>query len=404
MVSFTHYLKIFGMTVAATGLMISKVYASETGNEFSLSGTKSGTKSGIISETYVDIETNAELPTQPITEPSKKEETQPSMEDVTTVPTEEVTESSTEISTEAPTEKPTEAPSVKPTEAPTESPTVKPTIAPTKPVVKPTEPPTAKPTVAPTVAPTQAPTTKPTEVPTEVPTEIPTVRPTEAPTEKPTEVPTEAPTVKPTEAPTEKPTEVPAEPLKTKPTYDYEKFTKVEHKTLNGVFKYANLSMAMKEVEVSLIPDDVLRNSIDTNIVTFDKYINEVLALINIHRVNNGLHELKINDTLMQAAMHRAVENAYSEWNVVAYENGLAKRHIRPNWQPANSIIFEYDIVGHFGEVFGRYQTTPCDIVTGWKNSVSHNKLLLKGEYTSIGIGIAQDCNGYYYWIAVFNW
>ena len=380
MVSFTHYLKIFGITVASTGLMISRVYASETGKEFRLLGNKTET----ISESNI-----VEVPTQPITESYTEGETQPS--------TELITESSTEISTTELT-----------TEVPTEAPTEIPTEAPTKPVENPTEVPTELPTEAPTETPTEAPT-KPAEKPTEVPTELPTETPTK-PVENPTEITTEAPTETPTEAPTkpaEKPTEVPTEkqteiPDKEKP-YPYEKFTNVEHKTLNGIFKYDNIAIAMKEVNVTLIPEDELKTTIENNIIDYATYIEEVFNLINAHREKNGLHKLTLSENLSFAAMHRAIENAYSEWNVIAYENGTSKRHIRPNWKTADSIMKDYGIKGNFGEVFGRYPETPEDIVEGWISSASHNRLLLKKDYTSMGIGVAQDCNGYYYWITIFN-
>ena len=363
MVSFTHYLKIFGITVASTGLMISRVYASETGKEFRLLGNNTET----ISESNI-----VEVPTQPITESYTEGETQPS--------TELITESPTEISTTEPTTEVPTKPAEKSTEVPTE--------APTKPVEKPTE------------IPTEAPT-KPAEKSTEVPTEIPTEAPTK-PVEKPTEIPTEAPT-KPAEKPTEVPTENQTEiPDKEKP-YPYEKFTNVEHKTLNGIFKYDNIAIAMKEVNVTLIPEDELKATIENNIIDYATYIEEVFHLINAHREKNGLHKLTLSENLSFAAMHRAIENAYSEWNVIAYENGTSKRHIRPNWKTADSIMKDYGIKGNFGEVFGRYPETPEDIVEGWISSASHNRLLLKKDYTSMGIGVAQDCNGYYYWITIFN-
>ena len=100
--------------------------------------------------------------------------------------------------------------------------------------------------------------------------------------------------------------------------------------------------------------------------------------------------------------MHRAAESAYADWNMTAMEGG-AKRHIRPNFTKASTIASEYGIGGNFGENFGRWQASPSEIIAQWKTSSSHNALLLSGSYTKVGIGVAQDSYGDYYWVALFN-
>ena len=100
--------------------------------------------------------------------------------------------------------------------------------------------------------------------------------------------------------------------------------------------------------------------------------------------------------------MHRAAESAYADWNMTAMEGG-AKRHIRPNFTKASTIASEYGIGGNFGENFGRWQASPSEIIAQWKSSSSHNALLLSGSYTKVGIGVAQDSLGDYYWVALFN-
>ena len=124
--------------------------------------------------------------------------------------------------------------------------------------------------------------------------------------------------------------------------------------------------------------------------------------MINAYRTANGLPELSYNDNLTNAAMHRAAESAYADWNMTAKENGT-KRHIRPNFEKASSIGAEYGITGNFGENYGRYHTSTTEILEGWQNSSAHNALLLSDKYTNIGIGIAKDSAGYFYWIAIFN-
>ena len=129
---------------------------------------------------------------------------------------------------------------------------------------------------------------------------------------------------------------------------------------------------------------------------------SEVVNLINEYRTANGLAKLSVNDTLSTAAMHRAAESAYADWNMTAMEGG-AKRHIRPNFTKASTIASEYGIGGNFGENFGRWQASPSEIIAQWKSSSSHNALLLSGSYTKVGIGVAQDSSHGYYWVALFN-
>ena len=101
--------------------------------------------------------------------------------------------------------------------------------------------------------------------------------------------------------------------------------------------------------------------------------------------------------------MHRAAESAYADWNMTAKENGQTKRHIRPNFEKASSIKEQYGITGNFGENYGRNYATPEGILSGWQGSPAHNALLLSASYDEIGIGVAQDSEGYFYWIALFN-
>lgn len=213
---------------------------------------------------------------------------------------------------------------------------------------------------------------------------------------------TEAQTAAPvTEAQTEAPAEVQtAAPVQTETAAV---LTDVVYKDGNGTkHRYATLDEAKAAIKVPTLSDAEAKAAAAANKKTYASLATEVVNLINEYRAANGLAKLTVNDTLSTAAMHRAAESAYSDWNMTALENGV-KRHIRPNFRKASTIAEEYGIGGNFGENFGRWQQSPAEIVAGWKASSSHNALLLSGEYTQIGIGIAQDSYGDYYWIALFN-
>lgn len=179
-------------------------------------------------------------------------------------------------------------------------------------------------------------------------------------------------------------------------------YTNVVFKNATDVYKFDTLAEAKASVNVDKLSDEAARSVAKSNEALYASQVEELVGLINEYRTANGLPKVDLTANLTDAAMHRAAESAYSDWNMTAYENG-SKRHIRPNFEKASSIATEYGITGNFGENYGRYFNTPAEILDGWKNSEAHNALLLNGSYTKAGIGIAADSDGYLYWIAIFN-
>ena len=176
----------------------------------------------------------------------------------------------------------------------------------------------------------------------------------------------------------------------------------VVFKNATDTYKFDTLTAAKEAVNVKRLSDEAARSLAKSNETLYASQVEELVGLINEYRTANGLNKVDLTANLTDAAMHRAAESAYSDWNMTAYENG-SKRHIRPNFEKASSIATEYGITGNFGENYGRYFDTPAEILNGWKNSDAHNALLLNGSYTKAGIGIAADSDGYLYWIAIFN-
>lgn len=179
-------------------------------------------------------------------------------------------------------------------------------------------------------------------------------------------------------------------------------YTNVVFKNATDVYKFDTLAEAKASVNVDKLSDEAARSVAKSNEALYASQVEELVGLINEYRTANGLPKVDLTANLTDAAMHRAAESAYSDWNMTAYENG-SKRHIRPNFEKASSIATEYGITGNFGENYGRYFNTPAEILDGWKNSEAHNALLLNVSYTKAGIGIAADSDGYLYWIAIFN-
>ena len=236
----------------------------------------------------------------------------------------------------------------------------------------------------------------------EVVTEEVTEAQTEPATVKATEPQTAAPAVKAEPQTTPAAPEVKAEPQTAAPAAQTS-LTNVVYKDAEGSsHNYATLDEAKASIKVATLSDSEAKAAAKANKTAYASLASEVVNLINEYRTANGLAKLTVNDTLSTAAMHRAAESAYADWNMTAMEGG-AKRHIRPNFTKASTIASEYGIGGNFGENFGRWQASPSEIIAQWKSSSSHNALLLSGSYTKVGIGVAQDSLGDYYWVALFN-
>ena len=247
-----------------------------------------------------------------------------------------------------------------------------------------------------------------TETVKETVKEVVTEEVTEAQTEtaavKATEPQTAAPAVKvePQTTPAPAAPAVKAEPQTAAPAAQTS-LTNVVYKDAEGSsHNYASLDEAKASIKVATLSDGEAKAAAKANKTAYASQASEVVNLINEYRTANGLAKLTVNDTLSTAAMHRAAESAYADWNMTAMEGG-AKRHIRPNFTKASTIASEYGIGGNCGENFGRWQASPSEIVAQWKSSSSHNALLLSESYTKVGIGVAQDSLGYYYWVALFN-
>lgn len=199
-------------------------------------------------------------------------------------------------------------------------------------------------------------------------TEAASVKETEAVTTVKTVEETKTETVKETvkEVVTEEVTEAQTEPATVKATEPQTAAPAAQTSLTNVVYKdaegsshnYATLDEAKASIKVATLSDSEAKAAAKANKTAYASLASEVVNLINEYRTANGLAKLTVNDTLSTAAMHRAAESAYADWNMTAMEGG-AKRHIRPNFTKASTIASEYGIGGNFGENFGRWQASP---------------------------------------------
>jgi uncharacterized protein YkwD len=118
---------------------------------------------------------------------------------------------------------------------------------------------------------------------------------------------------------------------------------------------------------------------------------DEILKYTNQFRQSRGLSPLIMNDELCAIARKHSQDMASGRR--AFGHGGFDKR------EKQIEKLFDTDEVAE-NVAFG--QNTARDVVTQWKNSSGHRKNML-GKYKYIGIGIARDRQGHYYFTQIFT-
>lgn len=225
-------------------------------------------------------------------------------------------------------------------------------ISPEKPSQKPTQTPTQESMQVPTQAQTQTPTQQAsTQVPTQMPTQAPTQMPTQAPTQKPTQASTQAPT--------QVSVSVNQEPQK---TFDVG--------SNNDVYERAT-------------------SMYDANL----KRAEKMLKLINKYRAEKGLSQLELNEKLCYAAGMRAVEMDYGNYFGHKRYNGA------DNFTTIKFVGLKYS---KCGEILATNCINCEEAFNLWKNSPTHNNIILNAGYKKMGLGYCNK-KGHMIWVIQFT-
>lgn len=121
-------------------------------------------------------------------------------------------------------------------------------------------------------------------------------------------------------------------------------------------------------------------------------YTKEVLRLVNIERVKEGLSALTTNSTLENAAYIRSqeIKKSFS--------------HTRPNGSSFSTILKEMNISYQAaGENIAYGQKTPEAVVNAWMNSSGHRANIMSSKYNKLGVGCYIDSNNVVYWTQIFT-
>lgn len=117
----------------------------------------------------------------------------------------------------------------------------------------------------------------------------------------------------------------------------------------------------------------------------------EVLRLVNIERVNSGLHILLTTDKMQWMTDVRAKEQ-------IEYYS-----HTRPSGESCYTVMQECSLnYTYAAENIAMGQTSAEAVMTAWMNSTGHRANILSSNMTLIGAGLAPNSSGYKHWVQMF--
>jgi len=120
---------------------------------------------------------------------------------------------------------------------------------------------------------------------------------------------------------------------------------------------------------------------------------NEVIRLTNIERTKRGLGALKANWQLSRVARYKSQD--------MINKNYFA--HQSPTYGSPFDMMESFGLrFASAGENIAMGQKTPQEVVNAWMNSPGHKGNILSTSFTEIGVGLARDKYGRYYWTQMF--
>ncbi|XOQ44823.1 MAG: SCP domain-containing protein [Clostridium sp.] len=134
-------------------------------------------------------------------------------------------------------------------------------------------------------------------------------------------------------------------------------------------------------------------SSTDSATGTYADFQNQVLQLVNEERTSRGLNALTLDASLTKTATLKSEDMA----NLGYFD------HNSPTYGSPFDMMKQFGISYQTaGENIAMGQTSPEQVMTGWMNSEGHRANILNASFTKLGVGIAQDSSGRYYWTQQF--
>lgn len=126
---------------------------------------------------------------------------------------------------------------------------------------------------------------------------------------------------------------------------------------------------------------------------SYSSFQNQVVQLVNQERTSRGLKALAVDSALTKTATLKSQDMAK-----LGYFD-----HNSPTYGSPFDMMKQFGITYRAaGENIAYGQTSPAQVMQGWMNSEGHRANILSTSYTKIGVGIAQNAAGRYYWTQQF--
>jgi uncharacterized protein YkwD len=125
---------------------------------------------------------------------------------------------------------------------------------------------------------------------------------------------------------------------------------------------------------------------------------DDLIALVNAYRADNGLQPVSSNPSLAAAATWMAGDMAAKNYvGHVSSDGRSPTQRLSAFGYPATSMYTGEDLGAGFG--------TASAVLAGWQASAAHNAVLLNPNYNAIGVGLVHNPSSTYtwYWAADFG-
>ncbi len=120
---------------------------------------------------------------------------------------------------------------------------------------------------------------------------------------------------------------------------------------------------------------------------------NEVIRLVNVERANRGLELLKSNWQLSRVARYKSVD--------MRDKNYFS--HTSPTYGSPFKMMEDFGLrFSTAGENIAMGQKTAKEVMNAWMNSPGHRSNILSPSFSEIGVGVAKDKYGRFYWTQMF--
>lgn len=126
---------------------------------------------------------------------------------------------------------------------------------------------------------------------------------------------------------------------------------------------------------------------------SYASFQNQVVQLVNQERTSRGLKALAVDSALTNTATLKSQDMAK-----LGYFD-----HTSPTYGSPFDMMKQFGISYRTaGENIAWGQTSPSQVMQGWMDSEGHRANILNSSYTKIGVGIAKNSSGRYYWTQQF--